>query len=262
MRNSEINFLRIEKCALDLLDLYGIESPNYEIKDLCAAEGLKVKVGALSNIDAWLVRTGPNKGIIRLNNSIVENGRTRFSIAHELGHWKLHPKISQGFLCTTNDLTDYVNNKEEIEANNFAANLLMPKKWIRQETWKCDPSFDIISKLAKEFSMTLTASSRRYVELSKRGIVLVFSKNGIVQWILKSQKAKYLYIDYVGEIPKYSITMDCFQNGTYFCEMDRLDPSIWFKDRQFSRDSELFEEARVSRKYGWALTLLWIPELD
>lgn len=262
MKNREINFFRIEKCALDLLKVYGIQSTNYEIMDLCAAEGLTVRVGALSNIDAWLVRTGPDRGIIRLNDRIIENGRTRFSIAHELGHWKLHPNISQGFLCTTSDLADYINNKEEIEANYFAANLLMPKKWIRQETWKCDPSFDIISKLAKEFSMTLTASSRRYVELSKRGIVLIFSKTGIVQWIFKSQKAKFLFIDYGSEIPRYSVTWDCFQNGTYFGEMDKLDPSIWFKDRQFSHDSELFEEARVSRKYGWALTLLWIPELD
>ena len=59
-------------------------------------------------------------------------GRRRFTIAHEIGHWVCqcdegriappHP-----ILCRDADMTDEVDKEMEREANNFAASLLMPE---------------------------------------------------------------------------------------------------------------------------------------
>ncbi len=57
--------------------------------------------------------------------------RKRFTIAHEIGHAVLHPQV---------DVVDYRSNfekpkdRKEIEANKFAAELLMPEEYFR-DAW-------------------------------------------------------------------------------------------------------------------------------
>lgn len=62
--------------------------------------------------------------------------RQRFTIAHEIGHLALHRgvpvHVDQGFRVNLrNPLSSQGQDIEEIEANAFAANLLMPYHWIR-----------------------------------------------------------------------------------------------------------------------------------
>jgi Zn-dependent peptidase ImmA (M78 family) len=67
--------------------------------------------------------------------------RQRFSLAHELGHYVLHflpqPNGRGLFTCTTQDMaisqagTELVHARQELEANQFAAALLMPEPAVR-----------------------------------------------------------------------------------------------------------------------------------
>src|ERR1700679_513820 len=117
MGNEQINGIRIEHQALELLDRYSIDRPAFDIEDLAAAEGIRVERGGLENIEAWLASHAPGSGTNRLNDNLIEAGRIRFSIGNEISHWRLHPTISQGFLCTGADLVDYAKSTQEIEAN-------------------------------------------------------------------------------------------------------------------------------------------------
>jgi hypothetical protein len=256
------NTFRVEKAALDLLARYGITKPSFDIEDVAAAEGIRVRRGSLHHVDAWLVRTRGGGGIIRIRDDMVEPGRIRFSIGHELGHWEMHPNLSQGFLCTASDFTDYARSSYEAEANLFSANLLMPRPWMHPELWKTDPSFVVVSAMAKEFGTTLTAASRRFVELSRHAVALVFSRDGQIQWSIKSPSAQALYIANGAELPKFCFTRECLEEGTTPSKPDDVDPHEWFPSWRFRKDSELFEDVRVSTNYGWALTLLWLPELS
>lgn len=71
-------------------------------------------------------------------------GRYRFTLAHEVGHWRLHRQhlmddpaakslfevnCEPAFVCRSN-----ANPPEEIQANAFAACVLMPRKLVR-EAW-------------------------------------------------------------------------------------------------------------------------------
>ena len=60
--------------------------------------------------------------IIFYNESINSKSRIRFSIAHEFGHDQMHHKL--------NDSSNY--QIQEIEANFFAAQLLMPEQIINE----------------------------------------------------------------------------------------------------------------------------------
>lgn len=64
--------------------------------------------------------------------------RQRFTIAHEIAHLVLHKgesvHVDQAFLVNLRDpRSATAENVEEIEANAFAANLLMPAAWLRTE---------------------------------------------------------------------------------------------------------------------------------
>ncbi len=258
-----INAIQIEKAAMDLLDRYGIEEPKFDIEDLAFAEGYRVERGGLQNIDAWLIRQKQGGGVIRLRSDTPEDGRTRFSIAHELGHADRHPNLSQGFLCSASDMTDYVNSHEEIEANLFAVNLLMPRLWIPEEIWRRDADFKVVSDLASSFGTTLTAAARRYVELNtKRAVALIFAKGSTVQWSIRNEdRGRYLYVPNGSEVPKHSLTQECTDSQKNVGS-ESIDPATWFPNYRWSRDSELFEDVRYSKTYSCTLTLLWVPEFE
>ena len=65
---------------------------------------------------------------------MTEVGRRRFGIGHELGHWELHLDLSQGWLCSSHNIHAYRGSAAEIEANVFAAALLMPLEMLGCQT--------------------------------------------------------------------------------------------------------------------------------
>ena len=257
----EISAIKVEASAHALLERYGIRRPGFSVEDVARAENIKIERGVLRNVDAWLVRTKDGGGKIRIRDDIVELGRLRFSVGHELGHWEMHPNLSQGFLCTTADFTDYAKSVHEAEANLFAANFLMPRQWIRADAWKGDPSMEMVSDLAREFGTTLTAAARRFAELSGRGVAIVFSSSGRVQWSVKSMRAKTVFIANGSGIPEHSLTRECLEKNKSPLGPEEIDLNTWLPTWNVGKDTELFEDVRISQKYGWAITLLWIPEL-
>src|SRR5579884_4050918 len=114
--------------ANGIWSLYGFSSPqDLVLEDLALAMGVLVMDGPLQGADARLLRKG-TKGLIRVKDTIPESGRRRFAISHELGHWLLHKNVSQVLACTSEDMVaQYKASDPEIEANYFAAALLMPE---------------------------------------------------------------------------------------------------------------------------------------
>lgn len=119
------------------------------------------------DIDGKIERKGENF-IITLNNNISNEERKKFTLAHELGHLFIHmgflnPKQWQKepeFIDSTFYRQGY--SREEYEANEFAAALLMPK----DEFIKKAKEFSInnrcnINKLADYFGVSTEAALTR-----------------------------------------------------------------------------------------------------
>ena len=66
----------------------------------------------------------------------ARDGRPRFSLAHELGHWVCHcvGRRPEPIYCRPGDLEVEVDQQLEREANVFAAELLMPEPAVR-DAW-------------------------------------------------------------------------------------------------------------------------------
>ena len=118
---------------------------------------------------------------------VVENGRgmigynvnhsqvrQRFTVAHEIGHYVLHVKGQQQQLFVDRSIfnrdegSSTGDDAEEVQANQFAAALLMPEKMVREEIAKS--AFDLddeddVSNLAKRFNVSAAAMTFRLKNL-------------------------------------------------------------------------------------------------
>lgn len=117
--------------------------------------------------------------IIGINSAHSET-RRRFSIAHELGHLALHRKelfvdkvVRVNFRDRTSSLAI---DKEEIAANSFAAELLMPRNFISKEisrklSKRSSPlsKEKLINDLAKTFKVSSQAMEYR---LNNLGVLI------------------------------------------------------------------------------------------
>lgn len=127
-----------EKLATKLLTKLNISDPPVPIETI--AKNMEVTLvfepfEGEEDISGILYRD--DKHIIIGINSAHPKTRRRFSIAHELGHLSLHHKKLFVDKVVRVDFRDQTSSlaidKEEIEANAFAAELLMPRDFIRKE---------------------------------------------------------------------------------------------------------------------------------
>lgn len=119
------------------------------------------------------------KILINQNHS---KGRQRFSISHELGHFYLHKNSS--IHVDKKQLFRDRNSSEgtlikEIEANRFAAELLMPEKMIRDIIEKSGKKIDIqddnfLQELADKFQVSTMAMAIRIDTIYKKEISIAF----------------------------------------------------------------------------------------
>lgn len=166
-----------------LLKKHSVSSPPVPVKEIAEREGIVVRFQPLhgkGDVSAVLKRN--NSGAVIGVNSAHSTTRQRFSIAHELGHFFLHTKeklfVDFGerlrmppSLQYRDSLSSQATNKEEIDANIFAANLLMPRSMI----WKSFTSLlnenpeiepdDAVQRLAGLFHVSQTAMEFRLLNL-------------------------------------------------------------------------------------------------
>ena len=141
--------------------------PAVPIEDIVAAEGIEVRQGELGEVSGLIARTN-GKVVIGLNKSQAR-ARRRFTLAHEYGHYLLHEGIrthaDTDFRVNYRDRTSSeATFVEEIEANYFAACLLMPRAFL--DEMNADAALDSdrrVEALAHAFDVSRHAMSLRLV---------------------------------------------------------------------------------------------------
>lgn len=132
----------------------------------------------LKKIDAFSVWYN-SKPYIFLSSDKNSNVRTRFDMAHELGHLIMHADYFQDDELDT----ALVNDKLEDEANRFAGALLLPKEEFSKDVRST--SIDFFIQLKKKWKVSIAAMINRCETLG------LFSSNQIKY--LKDQMSKRVY---------------------------------------------------------------------
>ena len=163
--------MSMERRAEQLLARAGVNTTPVPVEQVAAQLGIKIELADLGeDCSAVLVRNG-DRAVIGVNKDHPPN-RQRFSIAHEIAHFVLHDGdtyIDKGYRVHFRDLESGSGTKqEEMEANAFAAALLMPAKWVR-DAFRQQPfeltGDDSLELLAKQFSVSTEAMTYRLMNL-------------------------------------------------------------------------------------------------
>lgn len=243
-----------KEAADSLIARYGITQPEQIVlEDIAWDRGVRIESSALQSVEAWLFSNGHN-AIIRVRDQGSETGRRRFSIAHELGHWECHRSESQVWVCTTGDVHAYKGSALEIEANAFAAALLMPRSILAALVSGKPLSIALARDIAEQFNTSLTAAAVRLVEESKTDCCVVFSDGYSVQWSKKSNTADGIWIPKV--ISDSSWAWDCDTEPQDSRGLRKVKPEIWLSGRALHEYTEVWEESVFLPAYQTILTLL------
>lgn len=175
---------RAVRKAREVLASEGIRRPSVPVETIAQKFAVVVREQMPNDISGMLVPLPSNARAA--DWAIVVNAahapvRQRFTIAHELGHILLHrfttPHADGRFRVRFRDEESSKGSlNEEIEANQFAAELLMPEQFVRQCAARLN--FDLaddaadeeavrrVGQLAKRFEVSVQALSFRLVNLS------------------------------------------------------------------------------------------------
>lgn len=158
---------RARAAALEVLESFGVNGPPVPIERMIKARGIVLQHAPLDESLSGMAFIRDGVGIIGVN-ALHHPNRQRFSAAHELAHHILHEEeirravhVDKEFrVFRRDDVASMGTDPFEIEANTFAAELLMPLKFLKEAVE--DIGLDVdddreVEALAKKFRVSPSA---------------------------------------------------------------------------------------------------------
>jgi Zn-dependent peptidase ImmA (M78 family) len=171
----------VYKSPSKVLKELGITEPHeIDIEAIAQHCGATIVYENLEGCEARILGNGA-RAIITVN-SRSPVGRRRFSAGHELGHW-MRDRGKIGFICTEKGMnTAWGSMDDERGANEYAADILMPKEMFVAESRNKPITFETASALKSTFTTSLTATAIRLVQHGSFPAMLIYSENGTRKW--------------------------------------------------------------------------------
>lgn len=235
-----------------------------EMLDIIGIEALTIE-----GFEGGLITDEEKSAGIILVNEASPHQRRRFTICHELGHFlcPFHkPPTKDQFLCSSDDMGLTWAGKEdrvacmEVEANRFAALLLMPLPYFRKDLRvRRGLDLDAIVALAKRYDTSREATARRYVEVQDEPCAVIISYNGHILRFYRGDGFPYIDVEQGNPIPRKSFTARAdLEQGTV-SGPDELDGGIWVSPQRGRRPPRIYEQV-LAQAEGYRMTLLSLAE--
>ena len=175
---------QIKEIVESLLEQHNIRQAPVPVPKLARALNIQIKLDEVDDeLSGFLFRDKKaGRAVIGVNKSQHPN-RQRFTIAHELGHYMLHEgetvHLDHTRSAVTINLRDSASstgeNDEEREANLFAAELLMPSKFLERDLRGKDLDLlgeddNFLEDLAKKYKVSTRALTFRLTNLEYIGL--------------------------------------------------------------------------------------------
>jgi Zn-dependent peptidase ImmA (M78 family) len=165
---------KAEREAQQVLAEVGVSTPPIPVERIAQALAATLSFEPFEgNVSAMLYRDA-HRTVIGVN-ARHSRGRRRFSIAHELGHLRLHPgrPVILDQIVRVNfrdERSSLATDLEEIAANAFAAELLMPAALVAREVDRHlglvrASDARLLKTLAEAFDVSKAAMGIRLVNL-------------------------------------------------------------------------------------------------
>lgn len=268
--------------TLSRLDLDGAGSPDalvarilklkpdlqlpVQIEDLCA----DLDIFSIADLEtegfeaALITDEVKSRGAI-----LVAKGRSRqrrrFSIAHELGHFLIPahmPPTDGQFLCSADQLRQLSAKDQdrrarmEVEANRFAALILMPPPLLRPRLRQArQPRIEQLVALAETFDVSKDAMARAFAEYQDEPVAVLIWREGRLDRCYRSQSMPWLSVRTGDRATRERFGTHSATPTGAISEPILVEPETWFEDRSANQVLELAEQRMPLRK-GFVLQML------
>jgi hypothetical protein len=237
-----------------LLKSLGVGDPvDIDVEAIAYTTGAKVKVRPLDGCEARIVGAS-GKAVITVNERSGW-GRRRFSIGHELGHWRHHR--GRAFSCRPEDIgsaREYDPHDPERVADRFAADLLLPGFMFRPLANRLGKmTLDSADELAKVFDVSLTAAAIRLVEMGPAPAMLICHRQGKNPWFRSHPDLPRFFPR--RDIDPDSYAIDVWEGRKERTRVAKVGADAWIDRRNASHFEVMEQTFRIGRDS--ILTMVW-----
>ena len=161
--------------AEKLIERLGVQAPPVDVESIASMLDLRVVTEDLGSDISGLLVSRDGTASIAVRRSDHPN-RRRFTIAHEIGHFVLRHHLQGNELVHADRHQEVIYRSPrasegldpiEVQANQFAASLLMPARLVRERVDSLPKSFSEsdVKALANEFKVSEQAMTIRLTGL-------------------------------------------------------------------------------------------------
>lgn len=191
--------------------------------------------------------------------------RSRFSVAHELGHYFIsehHQSIVNGtFQVHPSKFKPQQTNIIEIEADSFAATLLMPSEPFKICCFRKKFSLDLIEAISNQFNISFTSALLRFADedAGTYPLMISFFRNGVLSGYKKSNDFTFKNVPFKSKIgqppPPSSVLGEHYRlKDSKFKDVQEIAADDWF----WVNSSKKMKEQCFYSDYGYDISVLWI----
>lgn len=227
------------------------------VEELARLAGIS-KIEAFSSVGfegALVTNATKSEGAIFFS-SLSPRPRQRFTIGHELGHFLLPWHRQTSFQCTAEDISSRSKKDWEIQANQFSAELLTPEPLVRRLLRPLkEPELAHILQLHDEFATSFEMTARRVVELNDYACAVVFSKDNVVRYTIRSEFfTEWLSIRKGDRLPAQSSSRNSVSDPAEWHEIE----AYWWlaEPKDHTSQPETIYEQTLVQDNGHKATLL------
>lgn len=217
----------------------GVEEPgDIDVEAIAWHLGAEVRYRKLHNCEARIVGLG-DEAIISVDED-VEHRRRRFSIGHELGHWRHHR--SRCLACRTEQIGDArkLPTDPERVADDYASDLLLPRFLLEPMLRKiARPTLKDLRTLSDAFDASLTATTLKVVETDRYPMMVICHGLGGRRWFRASRSVPKRW--FPRDRPDPESCASSIVDGEE-PRPRRIDADAWF-DRVSAADYTLLEQS-------------------
>ncbi len=243
------------------------ENNQINLNSILTEENISVFYDHYENYFDGLLVSEPRSFYIHLNKdkgNQKNSKRSRFSIAHELGHYFIpthHESILDGtFECHPSNFKTHQSNIIEQEADYFAACLLMPSARFKEACYRKPFSLHLINEISIQFNVSSLSALLRFIDADAGTypLMISFYRNGLLFGFKQSKDFPYRNIPFKSKMnhppPSTSVIGEHYlQSDAKYTDVQTVYTDDWF----WVEYSKKLNEQCFYSDYGYDISILW-----
>jgi hypothetical protein len=241
-----------------LLQELGVTEPKeIDLDAIAFYVGARVRQRSLTGCEAHIL--GCKDHAVITVNTHSSARRKRFSIAHELGHWRHHR--GKTLICRAEEYHPRDAMSPEKVADSYAADLMMPRYLFQPcARQHARLNFDTVGKLADRFNASLTATAIRLIDFDHSPAFVISHGPHGRSWFARAPSVPRRWF------PRQELDSDSFAFGVQFGDRPddpaprKIGADAWFDRSEAGRYMVQEQTVRVGRSE--TLTLILVNDED